>query len=104
MATPTSVSATSCAASLAVLNVIEEEDLITRVNESGDRLQRLLRDALGNHPHVGDLRGRGMLLGVELVEDKSTKQPVSVTLGLPPKIKNAAIENGLDLLPRRRNG
>ena len=91
--------ATSCAAALAVMSVIEEENLVSRVIENGQHLHRLLHEALGDHPNVGDIRGRGLLRGIELVEDKETRKPVSIDLGLPPKIKNAAMENGLICYP-----
>lgn len=91
--------ATSCAAGLAVLSVIEREGLISRARKMGNYLDTQLRNALDDHPHVGDIRGRGLLRGIELVRDRSSRQPVSAELGLPAKIKNTAMENGLICYP-----
>lgn len=62
-----------CAAGLAVLDVIAREDLVARAAATGDQLLAALRAALGNHPNVGDVRGVGMMIGVELVADRATK-------------------------------
>ena len=91
--------ATSCAAGLAVLAVIEREGLISRVREMGGYLDAQLRQALSDHPHIGDIRGRGLLRGIELVRDRSNHQPVSAALGLPAKIRNTAMDNGLICYP-----
>ncbi len=62
----------SCAGALAVLDILEREDLMTRARVQGERMLTLLRDALGDHPNVVDVRGRGLMLGVELTGVTST--------------------------------
>ena len=65
----------ACAAALAVQRVIERDGLLARVNERGAAFGARLRKRLSGHPHVGDLRGRGLFSGVELVRDRATKAP-----------------------------
>ena len=65
----------------------------------GELLQRLLREQLGNHPHVGDIRGRGLFVGVELVHDRSSKTPFDPSYKLHAKIKAQAMNNGLMVYP-----
>lgn len=62
----------SCAVADRVLTIMEDEDLVARAATMGDRLAALLDDALGDHPNVSDVRGRGLLQGVELVKDRGT--------------------------------
>ncbi|WP_082235451.1 aspartate aminotransferase family protein [Halobacillus massiliensis] len=66
----------ACALALKNIEIIEEENLVSRSALLGERLQKELED-LKSHPFVGDIRGLGFLLGIELVEDKDTKQPAS---------------------------
>ncbi len=61
-----------CAVADRVLAIVEEEDLVARAATMGQRLADLLEDALGDHPNVSDIRGRGLMQGVELVKDRST--------------------------------
>ena len=91
--------ATSCAAALAVLSVIEQENLLARVEELGHHLSDRLGEALHDHPNVGDIRGRGLLMGIELVRDRQSREPVAAGLGLPAAIKSAAMANGLICYP-----
>jgi alanine-glyoxylate transaminase/(R)-3-amino-2-methylpropionate-pyruvate transaminase len=65
----------SCAAGLAVLEVIEEEQLQANALEQGRRLKSGLLELMTRHPLVGDVRGMGLMLGIELVEDRVTKTP-----------------------------
>lgn len=58
-----------------VLRILEDERLVEASAEKGDRLQGLLRDRLGGHPNVGEIRGRGLLVGLELVADRETRAP-----------------------------
>lgn len=87
------------AASLAVFNAILDRDLIQRVNVMGDKLQEALESAFAQHPHIGDIRGRGLFRGVEIVEDRSTKSAFDPALGINKKIKKAAFEAGLICYP-----
>ena len=90
---------TACAAGVAVAQVIEEQDLLTNVKGVGDYLHSRLREALSEHPHVGDVRGRGLFLGIELVIDRASKAPPKADLGLPLKLRNRAMDNGLICYP-----
>jgi 2,2-dialkylglycine decarboxylase (pyruvate) len=63
------------AAGLAVLDVIEEEGLVARAAERGDHLMRRLREVQQEHEQVGEVRGRGLLVGLELVCDRDTREP-----------------------------
>lgn len=65
----------ACAAGNAVLDILEQEQLVERVATLGPRLGEMLRDRLGAHPHVGDIRGIGLLWGVEWVADRQTRRP-----------------------------
>ncbi len=87
--------ATAVAASLATLQAIKNENLLENVVKSGKQIRAGLRDALGNHPHVGDIRGRGLFIGVEFVADRETKAPFDASLKTHNKVQKAAMDNGL---------
>ncbi len=88
-----------CAGSLAVLDAFEEEQLIGRVKTQGAVVEELLRSQFGNHPNVGDIRGRGLFWSVELVADRATKRPFDASLNLAGRIKTKAQELGLICYP-----
>ncbi|MCG6902499.1 MAG: aspartate aminotransferase family protein [Rhodobacter sp.] len=90
---------TAAAAGLAVVSAILKRGLIDRVRVQGDKLAQRLEDRFGQHPHVGDLRGRGLFRGVEIVEDRETKAPFDPARGIAGKIKKAAFEAGLICYP-----
>ncbi|MER8825493.1 aspartate aminotransferase family protein [Mesorhizobium sp. M0938] len=89
----------ACAAALAVQEVIARDDLLANVRAMGAHLSRRLGERFGNHAHVGDIRGRGLFMGVELVEDRSTKAPFDPKLKLNAKIKREAMARGLLVYP-----
>ena len=91
--------AIAAAAALAVQRVIKRDRLLDQVKARGKYLARQLCGALGTHPHVGDIRGRGLFMGVELVEDRATKQPFAPKLKLHAKIKAEAMARGLMVYP-----
>ena len=91
--------AMACAAALAVQKVIERDGLLVKVRESGAKLERLLRDALGAHPNVGDIRGRGLFWGIELVQDRATRTPFDPARKLHARIKSEAMARGLMVYP-----
>ena len=66
---------TACAGALAVQHVIAQENLLSAVNDMGQKLDLALHERFGNHPHIGDIRGRGLFRGLELVSDRATKEP-----------------------------
>jgi adenosylmethionine-8-amino-7-oxononanoate aminotransferase len=89
----------AAAAANAVLDEIEAHDLLARVREQGALLDRTLRDALGQHRHVGDIRGRGLFRGVELVEYRESKAPFDPARKLHARIKAEAFAAGLICYP-----
>ena len=91
--------AVACAAALAVQRVIQRDGLLAQVRERGAQLQALFQDAFGEHPHVGDVRGRGLFWGVELVADRASKQWFDPELKLHARLKRAAMAEGLMVYP-----
>lgn len=91
--------AVACAAALAVQQVILRDHLLTQVRDRGAYLASRLRDELGDHPHVGDIRGRGLFWGLELVQDRATRQWFEPSLKLHARLKSAAMEEGLMIYP-----
>lgn len=89
----------SCAAGLAVMRALIERNLVARVQEQGDKLQTALEQVFGQHPHIGDIRGRGLFRGLELVEDREEKRPFAPERGLNKAVKKAAFESGLICYP-----
>jgi adenosylmethionine-8-amino-7-oxononanoate aminotransferase len=90
---------TASAAALAVQRVIARDNLLANVNTCGALLMQALKDRLGKHEHIGDIRGRGLFLGVEIVRDRETKTSFDPDLKLHAKIKARAFENGLLVYP-----
>lgn len=91
--------ATACAAALAVQQVIERDGLLQNVLARGEQLRASLRNALADHPNVGDIRGRGLFVGVEFVADRATKQTLDPSLRTHAVLKKKAMENGLLMYP-----
>lgn len=91
--------ATACATALEVQRIIEEEGLLEKVRKRGDQLQRALNDQFSDHPNVGDIRGRGLFVGVELVRDRVSKEPLPVDPSRAVKLRAAALESGLLCYP-----
>ena len=89
----------AAAAAAATLEIVERDGLVRRAAELGDRLLRGLREALGAHPHVGRIEGRGLLLGIEFVRDRRTKEPFPVTARVRQRVAEAALERGLYVYP-----
>jgi adenosylmethionine-8-amino-7-oxononanoate aminotransferase len=91
--------ATACAAALAVQQTIEREQLLPNVWARGEQLRAELRATLGDHPNVGDIRGRGLFVGVELVQDRQSKATLDPALKIHAKLKNQAMLEGLMTYP-----
>ena len=89
--------ATACAAGLAVSKVIDEQGLLKNVRDIGDLLATELRASCGDLPYVGDIRGRGLFIGIELVSDRVSKAPANAAMA--GRIKNAAMQEGLIIYP-----
>lgn len=90
---------TAAAAGLAVQKAIVERALLTNVQDKGEKLKQALDSTFGQHPHIGDIRGRGLFQALEFVEDRSTKKPFDPKLGMNKKFKKAAFEAGLICYP-----
>ncbi len=89
----------AAAAALAVLGRLLDDGVLARVAPMGAALREALQDAFGDHPHVGDIRGRGLFLGLELVADRATKEPFDPALRVAARLKAAAFDAGLICYP-----
>ncbi|BAT58845.1 adenosylmethionine-8-amino-7-oxononanoate aminotransferase [Variibacter gotjawalensis] len=89
----------ACAAGLAVQKVIKRDKLLDNVKQMGGLLHRRLSERFGNHPHVGDIRGRGLFQAIELVADRSSKTPFDAKRNLHARVKAAAMARGLMCYP-----
>ncbi|NLY25949.1 MAG: aspartate aminotransferase family protein [Alcaligenaceae bacterium] len=91
--------ATACAAALAVQRVIQADNLLQAVRERGQQLRTGLQQALVDHPNLGDVRGRGLFVGIELVADKATKATLDPAARTHARLKKQAMANGLLMYP-----
>ncbi|PLT34965.1 aspartate aminotransferase family protein [Bacillus sp. V5-8f] len=89
----------SCAVSLAVLDYVEKKGLDEKALKSGIYLRNLLEKLSYRYPFIGDIRGKGLLLGVEFVQDRETKEPFPADIDVTNNIIRLAQENGLLLYP-----
>ncbi|WP_025771157.1 aspartate aminotransferase family protein [Thioalkalivibrio sp. HK1] len=90
---------TACAAAHAVVKTILDEQLIGRVKDLGGRLMTALHERFDDHPHIGDIRGRGLFIGLEFVADRKTKTPFPPDQARHKRFKAAAFENELICYP-----
>lgn len=89
----------SAAGGRAVLNALVSRDLMPRVQQMGDYLDKALKDVFSQHSFVGDIRGRGLFRAIELVNDRETKTPFPSALKVAANIKKLAFEAGLICYP-----
>jgi adenosylmethionine-8-amino-7-oxononanoate aminotransferase len=89
----------AAAAGLAVVQELLEGDLVTQARNRGTYLEQQLRSRFAQHPHIGDIRGRGMFWGLEFVADRDSKTPFDPANGLAGKLKKAAFAEGLICYP-----
>ncbi|WP_249691674.1 aspartate aminotransferase family protein [Stappia sp. WLB 29] len=89
----------AAAAGHAVVSALVDRGLVARSAEMGEQLKGALVDRFGQHPHVGDIRGRGLFLGLELVEDRESKTPFAPERRLNAVLKKAAFARGLVCYP-----
>lgn len=89
----------AAAAALAVLTRLTDDGVADRVAPMGAKLRAELENAFGQHAHVGEIRGRGLFLGLELVQDRASKNPFDPALQIHTKIKAATFEAGLICYP-----
>ncbi|WP_372802577.1 aspartate aminotransferase family protein [Paracoccus seriniphilus] len=87
------------AAGLAVLRAILDRNLLPQVQSRGATLQKALESRFGQHPNVGDIRGRGLFRGIELVADRETKEPFDPSRKIAARLKKAAFAHGLICYP-----
>ena len=88
----------SCGISLKVMEIIEREEFIQNCAVQGEYLMEKMQD-LYKYPIVGDIRGKGLMIGMEFVRDKETKEPFDSSMKMNAKINNACMEEGLVLYP-----
>jgi len=91
----------ACAAALAVLDVLEDEQLLANAAAVGDALRSKLRDLAAHHPAIGDVRGRGLMTGVELVRDPTTREPAG---DIAVRVKDEMAERGVLIGTSGRHG
>jgi adenosylmethionine-8-amino-7-oxononanoate aminotransferase len=89
----------ACSAALAVQTVLERDGLVQRCATQGAALRARLDQAFGEHPHVGNIRGRGLFVALELVRDRATKEPFDPARKLHAQVKRAALDAGLMCYP-----
>ena len=86
----------ACAAAIATLNTIEKESLLEQADETGEYIMDAIAEIAARHPSIGDIRGRGLMVGIEFVKDKETKERAT-------EMRNALIqrtfEEGLLMIP-----
>ncbi|WP_390911780.1 aspartate aminotransferase family protein [Pseudosulfitobacter sp. SM2401] len=90
---------TACAAALAVLSKLTDGGLVAQSALMGEKLQDALQQAFGQHPNIGDIRGRGLFCGIEIVEDRDTKRPFDPSRAIHKALKKATFEVGLACYP-----
>ncbi len=90
---------TAAAASLAVQQYIDKHNLLLNVSERSKQLFTLLNARFNNHPYIGNIRGRGLFAGIEIVKDKESKEPFSAATKLDVLLKNTAMDNGIMIYP-----
>jgi adenosylmethionine-8-amino-7-oxononanoate aminotransferase len=91
--------AVATAGAMAVMREIESRDLLSAVKERGAQLEAGLRERLGQHPHVGDIRGRGLFWTTEFVADRTSKAPFDVTRNVAGRVQETAMEAGMVCYP-----
>ncbi|MET4127418.1 aspartate aminotransferase family protein [Roseovarius sp. MBR-6] len=89
----------ACAAADVVVEKLTTGGMTARAAKMGERLNAALNEAFGQHPHIGDIRGRGMFRGLEIVEDRATKTPFAPERAINKTLKAAAFDAGLICYP-----
>ena len=91
--------ATACAAGLAVQEALDRHDLLAQCRSKGERFLALLRETFAEHPNVGEIRGRGLFAGIELVQDRDSRAGFPNRPKLAEELRLAAMEEGLIVYP-----
>lgn len=90
---------TAAAAALAVVTKLTDGGLVERSADMGKKLNKALLETFGQHPHIGDIRGRGLFIGLEIVADRESKEPFVPEKAVHKAIKTAAFAAGLACYP-----
>ena len=90
---------TAAAGALAVQKIMQRDNLMERVQRLGGLFRDELDTRFGQHPHIGDIRGRGLFIGLEMVADRATKAPFDPALKIHAKVKAEAMARGLMVYP-----
>jgi adenosylmethionine-8-amino-7-oxononanoate aminotransferase len=91
--------ATACAAGLAVQEVFEDQQIVPQVARLGAKFRARLEGCFGDHPNVGDIRGRGLFQGLEIVANRASKEPFPADHAIARRLKARAMANGLICYP-----
>ncbi len=89
----------SAAAGAKVIDVMRRDGLVGRAAEMGEILLKRLKESIGDHPQVGEIRGRGLLIGVEFVRDRGAREPFAEEDGVPGRIRSACMDYGVYIYP-----
>jgi len=89
----------SAAVGAKVIEIVKRENLLKNVAKTGGKLVNRLQESIFDHGNIGEIRGRGLLIGVEFVKDKATKEPFSKEYNLPDKIRTACLNEGIYVYP-----
>lgn len=89
----------ACAAGVAVQTVLDRDHLLRRTREYGERFLSLLMNTFAAHPHIGEIRGRGLFAGIELVEDRDTRAGFLNRPAMAEELRRSAMEQGLICYP-----
>lgn len=89
----------ACAAAAAVQNIMTRDRLVEKVHDDGIRFGQMLHQAFAEHPHIGDIRGRGYFWAIEIVNDRTNKKPFAPSLAIYQKFRDCCLANGLICYP-----
>lgn len=96
--------AVGCAAVVAVQKIIQEDNLLSNVRAMGKLLERRLRETIGEHPNVGDIRGRGLFWGVEFVQNRSNKAPFPAAANVAAQLNDLGLTEDYSIVVYPGNG
>jgi len=94
----------ACAAGLAVLQEVQEQNLVLAAEQQGNKLKAGLQDLMSRYEMIGDVRGKGLLLAFELVADRQTMAPLPVSVNAHVELVEEAYQRGLIIYSRRTRG
>jgi adenosylmethionine-8-amino-7-oxononanoate aminotransferase len=87
----------ACAAGLAVQQIVRDDNLLENVRDKGDKLMKKLMTRLSDHPNVFDIRGKGLFLGIEFVQDKKTKAPFDPEVAVAWRVHELGLKDGYNV-------